>query len=154
MKKIGMKSLSIVLMLPFLMNNMSAAITKKVKMSESTITKLPSGLGYQILTEAPSGAKAVQNQQTVTVHYTGWLDVNGQPGQKFDSSVDRGQPFSFALGVGGVISGWDQGVLNMKVGEKRRLFIPSALGYGARGAGASIPPHANLIFDVEVLKIS
>ena len=90
--------------------------------------------------------------QQVTVHYTGWLDADGQPGTKFDSSVDRGQPFSFVIGVGQVIKGWDEGVLEMKVGEKRRLFIPSDLGYGPYGAGSSIPPNAALIFDVELLK--
>jgi len=93
--------------------------------------------------------------RTVLVHYTGWLaDKNGQPGAKFDSSVDRGQPFSFMIGVGQVIQGWDEGVMQMKVGEKSRLYIPSAKGYGAQGAGASIPPHADLIFDVELLKVS
>jgi len=82
------------------------------------------------------------------------LDTNGQPGTKFDSSVDRGQPFSFNIGVGQVIQGWDEGVALMKVGEKRRLYIPAALGYGAYGAGRVIPPHAALIFDVELLKLS
>ena len=87
------------------------------------------------------------------VHYTGWLNVNGEPAGKFDSSVDRGQPFTFVIGVGYVIKGWDEGVMSMKVGEKRRLFIPSQLGYGSRGAGAAIPPFADLIFDVELLEI-
>jgi len=81
------------------------------------------------------------------VHYTGWL----KNGNKFDSSVDRGQPFSFALGAGRVIKGWDEGVKGMKVGGKRKLIIPSKLGYGAQGAGGLIPPHATLIFDVELL---
>jgi FKBP-type peptidyl-prolyl cis-trans isomerase len=88
------------------------------------------------------------------VHYTGWLDNNGQPGTKFDSSIDRGQPFTFIIGVGQVIKGWDEGVMTMKVGEKRRLFIPASLGYGSRGAGQIIPPHASLIFDVELLKVT
>lgn len=87
--------------------------------------------------------------KTTTVHYTGWL-TNGQ---KFDSSVDRGQPFSFPLGAGRVIKGWDEGVQGMKVGGKRKLTIPSALGYGARGAGGVIPPNATLIFDVELLGV-
>ena len=87
--------------------------------------------------------------QTVSVHYTGWL-TNGK---KFDSSVDRGQPFSFRLGVGQVIKGWDEGVQGMKIGGKRKLTIPSNLGYGARGAGGLIPPHATLVFDVELLGV-
>jgi len=110
-----------------------------------------SGLAYEIIQEG-SGAFPKQGQQ-VTVHYTGWLDENGQPGTKFDSSVDRGQPFSFVIGVGQVIKGWDEGVMNMKVGEKRRLIIPAALGYGPHGAGAVIPPNATLIFDVELLNV-
>ena len=98
------------------------------------------------------GAEAVAGK-SVSVHYTGQLDEAGQPGKKFDSSVDRGTPFSFALGSGMVIKGWDQGVAGMKVGGKRRLFIPAELGYGARGAGAAIPPNAALIFDVELLGV-
>ncbi|MFA6066719.1 MAG: FKBP-type peptidyl-prolyl cis-trans isomerase [Candidatus Babeliaceae bacterium] len=114
--------------------------------------KTDSGLEYEIIQEGAGESPA--KGQHVTVHYTGWLDNNGQPGAKFDSSVDRGEPFTFIIGVGQVIQGWDEGVASMKVGEKRRLTIPSNLGYGARGAGRVIPPHATLIFDVELLKIS
>jgi FKBP-type peptidyl-prolyl cis-trans isomerase FkpA len=92
----------------------------------------------------------------VVVHYTGWLydvDAAGQKGQKFDSSVDRGEPFSFPLGAGRVIAGWDQGVAGMKVGGKRRLVIPADMAYGERGAGGVIPPGATLVFDVELLEI-
>ncbi len=90
----------------------------------------------------------------VSVHYTGWLqNPDGSAGEKFDSSVDRNEPFEFPLGAGHVIQGWDQGVQGMKIGGKRRLVIPSALGYGARGAGGVIPPNATLIFDVELLAI-
>jgi FKBP-type peptidyl-prolyl cis-trans isomerase len=87
--------------------------------------------------------------KTASVHYTGWLEN----GKKFDSSVDRGQPFSFPLGTGRVIKGWDEGVQGMKVGGKRKLTIPSDLGYGSRGAGGVIPANATLIFDVELLGV-
>ena len=86
----------------------------------------------------------------VKVHYTGWLASNNA---KFDSSLDRGEPFEFGLGAGEVIAGWDQGVEGMKVGGKRRLTIPSHLGYGDRGAGGVIPPKATLLFDVELLEV-
>ena len=89
----------------------------------------------------------------VTVHYTGWLLFGGERGRKFDSSKDRGDPFSFPLGAGHVIKGWDEGVQGMKVGGTRVLTIPAALGYGARGAGGVIPPNATLIFDVELLAV-
>jgi len=92
----------------------------------------------------------------VSVHYTGWLYDAGAPshkGRKFDSSLDRGQPFSFPLGAGRVIKGWDEGVAGMKVGGKRTLVIPAQMGYGASGAGNVIPPNATLIFDVELLGV-
>ncbi len=117
-------------------------------------------LKYEILKPAQdSKAKSPEKGKPVTVHYTGWLGVddgkgNFEKGAKFDSSVDRGTPFQFVIGVGMVIRGWDEGVMGMKVGEKRRLIIPSELGYGARGAGASIPPHSTLIFDVELLDVA
>jgi peptidylprolyl isomerase len=91
--------------------------------------------------------------QTCVMHYTGWLYENGKKGTKFDSSVDRGQPFEFKIGMHQVIAGWDEGVATMKVGGRRTLIIPPALGYGARGAGSAIPPNATLIFDVELLGI-
>jgi hypothetical protein len=106
-----------------------------------------SGLRY--IEEFPGTGASPQAGQTVNVHYTGWL-TNGQ---KFDSSVDRGQPFSFPIGQSRVIRGWDEGVAAMQVGGKRRLIIPSTLGYGTQGAGGVIPPNATLIFDVELLSV-
>ncbi len=91
--------------------------------------------------------------QICVMHYTGWLYENGKKGKKFDSSVDRNEPFDFPIGQGRVIKGWDEGVGTMKVGGKRTLIIPPALGYGARGAGGAIPPNATLIFDVELLSL-
>jgi len=113
----------------------------------SNVVTTASGLKYEVLREG-NGPVATAGQ-TVSVHYTGWLT----DGTKFDSSVDRGQPFSFTLGAGQVIKGWDEGVAGMKVGEKRKLTIPSDLGYGDRGAGSVIPPNATLVFDVELLGI-
>ncbi len=120
-----------------------AAATKK---APKTITT-PSGLKYTIL-KAGTGAKPKPGQ-AVFVHYTGTL-TNGK---KFDSSRDRGQPFSFKVGAGQVIPGWDEALSTMKVGERRKLTIPPKLGYGAAGAGGVIPPNATLIFDVELLKL-
>jgi FKBP-type peptidyl-prolyl cis-trans isomerase FkpA len=106
-----------------------------------------SGLKFEDLALG-DGATAQAGQQ-VSVHYTGWLT----DGTKFDSSVDRGMPFQFTLGRGMVIRGWDEGVLGMKIGGKRKLTIPPQLGYGAQGAGGVIPPNATLVFDVELLDI-
>ncbi|WP_024881074.1 FKBP-type peptidyl-prolyl cis-trans isomerase [Methylosinus sp. LW3] len=103
-------------------------------------------------TKVGTGAGAEPGQM-LKMHYTGWVAQNGAKGKKFDSSLDRGQPFEFRLSAGQVIPGWDQGILGMKVGGKRTLVIPPELGYGARGAGGVIPPNATLIFDVELLEI-
>tara|TARA_R110000787_G_scaffold31696_21_gene83935 strand:- start:1535 stop:1888 length:354 start_codon:yes stop_codon:yes gene_type:complete len=115
------------------------------------LTKTDSGLQYEdtILGE---GATAEAGQR-VNVHYTGWLFKDGAIGNKFDSSKDRGQPFTFALGAGQVIGGWDEGVQGMKVGGTRKLVIPPQLGYGAAGAGGVIPPNATLLFEVELLGV-
>ena len=110
-----------------------------------------SGLQYED-THTGDGDTA-QAGHFVTVHYTGWLWDNGEKGAKFDSSLDRNDPFEFGLGQGMVIQGWDEGVQGMKIGGKRSLIIPSELGYGARGAGGVIPPNATLLFEVELLGI-
>ena len=125
---------------------------KAAKKRERTAT----GLEYEIVQAADEGAAAPQKGNRVVVHYTGWLaDESGEPQftKKFDSSVDRGTPFSFVLGAGQVIKGWDEGLALMKVGEKRRLVLPAELGYGSRGAGGQIPPNATLVFDVELLEV-
>jgi peptidylprolyl isomerase len=108
----------------------------------------PSGLKY--IDEVVGTGESPTKGKPVKVHYTGRLT----DGKKFDSSVDRGDPFVFSIGVGQVIKGWDEGVMSMKVGGKRQLIIPPDLGYGARGAGGAIPPNAELIFDVELLGVS
>ena len=125
--------------------------TTEMGTKKMTRTRTASGLEYEILKEGRGTSP--QRGNKVVVHYTGWINVDGEPGRKFDSSIDRGQPFVFPIGIGKVIPGWDEGVMSMKIGEKRRLYIPAALGYGARGAGAAIPANANLIFDVELLEI-
>jgi FKBP-type peptidyl-prolyl cis-trans isomerase len=103
--------------------------------------------GLQVVDLVKGTGRQAELGDTATVHYTGWL-ANGT---KFDSSLDRKEPFSFRLGAGQVIRGWDEGVMGMKVGGKRKLIIPPQLGYGARGAGNVIPPNATLTFEVEVL---
>ena len=113
-------------------------------------TTTASGLQFED-TVVGGGAEAKPGRN-VTVHYTGWLYENGQQGAKFDSSKDRGEPFICPLGEGMVIQGWDEGVQGMKEGGQRTLIIPANLGYGARGAGGVIPPHATLKFDVELLE--
>lgn len=125
---------------------MAASAQGKGKM-----TTTPSGLQIED-TQVGTGATPARGQICV-MHYTGWLYDNGAKGKKFDSSVDRGQPFEFKIGVGQVIQGWDEGVATMQVGGKRTLIIPPGLGYGARGAGGVIPPNATLIFDVELLGV-
>jgi peptidylprolyl isomerase len=109
--------------------------------------------GLQITDLTVGTGAAPKTGQICVMHYTGWLYQDGAKGKKFDSSVDRGQPFEFPLGRQQVIAGWDEGVASMKVGGKRTLVIPPELGYGARGAGGVIPPNATLIFEVELLGV-
>ena len=115
------------------------------------VIEMPNGLKYTD-TKVGDGAEATAGKK-VSVHYTGWLYNNGTKGAKFDSSLNRGQPFQFTLGAHQVIAGWDEGVAGMKVGGKRTLVIPPELGYGARGAGGVIPPNSTLMFDVELLGV-
>jgi FKBP-type peptidyl-prolyl cis-trans isomerase FkpA len=127
-----------------------AAVTSGPGNAAQTVD-LPSGLKYTDTTVG-SGAEAAAGKK-VSVHYTGWLWKDDAKGAKFDSSLDRGQPFGFTLGAHQVIAGWDEGVAGMKVGGKRTLIVPPQLGYGARGAGGVIPPNATLMFDVELLGV-
>jgi FKBP-type peptidyl-prolyl cis-trans isomerase FkpA len=126
-----------------------AVYTRETNVMPSTTT----ASGLQIEELAIGSGNSATAGQKVSVHYTGWLTQNGNKGTKFDSSHDRGEPFIFPLGKGHVIKGWDEGVAGMKVGGKRKLTIPPALGYGARGAGGVIPPNATLVFEVELLDV-
>ena len=117
------------------------------KTKQGDVVTTPSGLQYEDI-KVGDGVQPKAGQ-TVIVHYTGTLE----DGTKFDSSLDHGQPFKFKIGVGRVIKGWDEGVMTMKVGGKRKLVIPPQLGYGARGAGGVIPPNATLVFEVELLDV-
>ena len=109
--------------------------------------------GLQIIDSKEGTGATPKTGQTCVMHYTGWLYENGQKGKKFDSSVDRNEPFEFKIGQRQVISGWDEGVASMKVGGKRTLLIPPGLGYGSAGAGGVIPPNATLLFEVELLGV-
>ena len=128
-----------------------ALLTAALAQTTGTPVTTPSGL--QIIDTKIGTGPSPRTGQTCIMHYTGWLYENGKKGKKFNSSVDRGEPFEFPIGTHRVIAGWDEGVATMKVGGKRTLIIPPALGYGARGAGGAIPPNATLIFDVELLGI-
>lgn len=125
-----------------------AFAAQEAKKSGGKTVTTASGLKYVDVVVGKGASPAAG--KTVKVHYTGTLEN----GKKFDSSVDRKEPFSFTIGVGQVIQGWDEGVMTMKVGGKRKLIIPSKLGYGARGAGGDIPPNATLLFDVELLDVA
>lgn len=129
----------------------TALITLSLLLAGPVLAADPAPPQVAITEVAQGKGEPAVTGQIVTVHYTGWLWVNGKKGAKFDSSRDAGEPFRFTLGAGEVIPGWDQGVAGMRPGGKRTLLIPPQLGYGERGAGGVIPPGATLLFDVELL---
>ena len=131
----------------------TAAVAPTMTSAQTTGKTMTTASGLKITDSKVGTGASPQPGQTCVMHYTGWLYENGVKGKKFDSSVDRGQPFEFPIGRRQVIGGWDEGVATMKVGGKRTLIIPPELGYGARGAGGVIPPNATLMFDVELLGV-
>jgi FKBP-type peptidyl-prolyl cis-trans isomerase len=136
---------------------MAAAVSTPVAIrtaaAQTAGKSMTTASGLQIIDSKVGTGASPKTGQTCVMHYTGWLYENGQKGKKFDSSVDRNEPFEFKIGQRQVIAGWDEGVASMNVGGKRTLIIPPALGYGARGAGGVIPPNATLMFDVELLAV-
>ena len=155
-----MKSLNILLASAFALslNACQAESTNKSPQEKTAMTASTEGniTELQKIDTLPGIGREAEPGFNVSVHYTGWLydtAAEGFKGKKFDSSVDRKQPFDFALGAGQVIQGWDEGFAGMKIGGKRTLIIPPEMGYGARGAGGVIPPNATLIFDVELLDV-
>jgi FKBP-type peptidyl-prolyl cis-trans isomerase FkpA len=151
-----MKLLNILLASAFALtlNACQAESTNKTTSQEKPAMTASTQL--QKIDTMPGTGREAEPGFNVSVHYTGWLydeKAEGHKGAKFDSSVDRKEPFEFALGAGQVIQGWDEGFAGMKIGGKRTLIIPPEMGYGARGAGGVIPPNATLIFDVELLDV-
>ena len=147
MKKTALTLLSLAALLTVNIPAFAQEMTPGFPQKDVKVTKAPSGLRYQDLVVGTGAAPKLG--QRVIVNYTGWL-TNGT---KFDSSLDRNEPFSFTLGKGEVIKGWDEGVASMKIGGKRKLLVPAILGYGSRGAGNVIPPNATLIFEVHLLGV-
>jgi FKBP-type peptidyl-prolyl cis-trans isomerase FkpA len=155
---VGMKKLNILITaLCFLTLNACQAESSNVAENNKEMTVMTSNITELVKNDTVVGeGREAEIGFNVTVHYTGWLydeNAENKKGAKFDSSVDRGEPFKFDLGAGQVIQGWDQGFAGMKIGGKRTLIIPSEMGYGARGAGGVIPPNATLVFDVELLDV-
>src|SRR3984957_14812741 len=131
----------------------SVASMPTTAMAQTPGKAMTTASGLQIIDSQVGTGATPKPGQICVMHYTGWLYEDGKKGKKFDSSVDRNEPFEFPIGQRKVIAGWDEGVATMQVGGKRTLIIPPTLGYGARGAGGVIPPNATLIFDVELLNV-
>jgi peptidylprolyl isomerase len=128
-------------------------VSLSTAMAQAAGKSMTTASGLQIIDSKVGTGATPKRGQICVMHYTGWLYENGVKGKKFDSSVDRNEPFEFPIGQKQVIAGWDEGVATMKVGGKRTLIIPPELGYGARGAAGAIPPNATLMFDVELLGV-
>jgi FKBP-type peptidyl-prolyl cis-trans isomerase len=148
-------SLSMISAIAIVVVAMFAPVASLAQTAGKPMTTAPTttASGLQIVDSKVGTGVSPKPGQICAMHYTGWLYENGQKGKKFDSSLDRNEPFEFPIGQHRVIAGWDEGVATMKVGGKRTLIIPPALGYGARGAGGVIPPNATLMFDVELLNV-
>ncbi len=149
MKKIIIGAIVTIIIIIFIVFIFTANMDKKEDNNNPPASIVGKGLVIETIV-AGSGTKAAKSGDNISVHYTGWLEG----GKKFDSSIDRGTPFSFVLGIGNVIKGWDLGVLGMNIGEKRKLIIPSEMAYGSSGVKDVIPPNATLIFEVELLEIN
>ena len=135
------------------LGSLSIDSSQSTAMAQAKGKSMTTASGLQIEDTVVGTGATPAKGQTCVMHYTGWLYENGVKGKKFDSSVDRNEPFEFPIGMSRVIKGWDEGVSTMKVGGKRTLIIPPEMGYGARGAGGVIPPNATLVFDVELLGV-
>jgi peptidylprolyl isomerase len=150
MRYLALRKLPLLAVIVGALGFLSAAPSGALAQTGKTMT---TASGLQIIDTTVGTGASPKPGQICVMHYTGWLYEDGKKGKKFDSSVDRNEPFEFPIGQHRVIAGWDEGVASMKVGGKRTLIIPPALGYGARGAGGVIPPNATLMFDVELLAV-
>ncbi|MGC2082132.1 MAG: FKBP-type peptidyl-prolyl cis-trans isomerase [Bradyrhizobium sp.] len=153
MRRSRLKTIAIMPAMALALAAMTAVAAPTVASAQTKGKIMTTSSGLQIIDTQEGTGPSPKPGQTCVMHYTGWLYENGQKGKKFDSSVDRNEPFEFPIGMKRVIAGWDEGVATMKVGGKRTLIIPPQLGYGARGAGGVIPPNATLMFDVELLGV-
>jgi FKBP-type peptidyl-prolyl cis-trans isomerase len=153
MRRFQYRNLPLALAIAIGVAGASLSLAPSIAQAQTTGKPVTTASGLQIIDTVVGTGPSPKPGQICVMHYTGWLYENGEKGKKFDSSVDRNEPFEFPIGQHQVIAGWDEGVASMKVGGKRTLIIPPSLGYGARGAGGVIPPNATLIFDVQLLAV-
>jgi peptidylprolyl isomerase len=153
MRHVQRASAAAAIALTAVLGSLSIDSSQSPAMAQAKGKTMTTASGLQIEDSVVGTGASPAKGQTCVMHYTGWLYENGVKGKKFDSSVDRNEPFEFPIGMSRVIKGWDEGVATMKVGGKRTLIIPPDMGYGARGAGGVIPPNATLVFDVELLGV-